>query len=243
MIGHGYVITSALAALALASPLSSYFELTWLLPRFSEYLPAKVTRISDGDALKALDYAERLASASWELGTAVEASLELLNPEPTVFGKTPFPASRIPTTEVEPVRALRFVKDHIWLNGSALQESFATAGDPPALGIPAVFIGQTQPEYRLAADRQLKFLVQNVPRWPNGAISHRLNYAELWADFIYMGPPFLAYIAVTNNDTRLMGETIQQVRLYRDVLAAGTMQASTIANGECAYTRLFVIRL
>lgn len=219
MMGHSYVIISALAVLALASILSQYFELTWPLPRFSEYLSAKVTRISDGDALKALDYAERLASASWEYGTAVEASLELLNPELTVFGKTPFPASQIPITEVETVRGLRYVKNHIWLNGSALQESFATAGDPPALGIPAVFIGQTLPEYRLAADRQSKFLVQNAPRWPNGAISHRLNYAELWADFVYMVPPFLAYMAVANNDTHLMSETIEQIRLYREVLA------------------------
>ncbi|KFZ02936.1 hypothetical protein V502_11370 [Pseudogymnoascus sp. VKM F-4520 (FW-2644)] len=226
MMVYGYVFTSALAALSLASLLSSYFELTGPLSRFGVHFPIKLTKITDGDALKALDYAERLASASWELGTVVEASLELLNPELSVFGETPFPGSRIPSTDVETVRALRFVKDHIWLNGSALHESFGTAGDPPALGIPAVFIGQTHPQYRVAADRQLEFLVQNVPRWPNGAISHRLKYAELWADFIYMGPPFLAYMAVTNNDTHLMGEAIEQVRLYRDVLAAGTTQTS-----------------
>ncbi|KFY24069.1 hypothetical protein V493_05462 [Pseudogymnoascus sp. VKM F-4281 (FW-2241)] len=186
--------------------------------------PIKLAKIPDGDALKALDYAERLASASWELGTVVEASLELLNPELSVFGETPFPGSRIPLIDVEGVRALRFVKDHIWLNGPALHESFGTAGDPPALGIPAVFISQTHLQYREAADRQLEFLAQNVPRWPNGAISHRLEYAELWADFIYMVPPFLAYMAVANNDTRLMGEAIEQVRLYRDVLAADTTQ-------------------
>jgi hypothetical protein len=36
--------------ISVSASLSSYFELKWLLPRFSEYLPAKVTRISDGNA-------------------------------------------------------------------------------------------------------------------------------------------------------------------------------------------------
>lgn len=53
---------------------------------------------------------------------------------------------------------------------------------------------------------------------PNGAISHRLWSAQLWADNVYMVPPFLAYYgAVTNNQT-LVQMAYDQIRLYREGL-------------------------
>lgn len=62
-------------------------------------------------------------------------------------------------------------------------------------------------------------LLNNVPRWGNGAISHRESNVELWADFIYMVPPVLAYWAVQTNNVTLLNVAIQQCNLYRDVLA------------------------
>ncbi len=47
--------------------------------------------------------------------------------------------------------------------------------------------------YDTAAKNQLNYLLQVAPRAPNGAISHRASEAQLWADFIYMAPPFIAY--------------------------------------------------
>jgi rhamnogalacturonyl hydrolase YesR len=60
--------------------------------------------------------------------------------------------------------------------------------------------------------------VNDVPRWPNGAISHREAYPELWADFIYMVPPFLAYYGVASKDEATLKEAARQCGLYRDVL-------------------------
>lgn len=61
-------------------------------------------------------------------------------------------------------------------------------------------------------------LLTAVPRWPNGAISHREAVAELWADFLYMAPPALAYWAVQTADAALLAEVLRQCSLYRDVL-------------------------
>lgn len=80
-------------------------------------------------------------------------------------------------------------------------------------------IGQTQPEYLSAADRQVDHLINSVPRWSNGAISHREANEELWADFIYMVPPTLAYWAVQTNNATLLDVAIQQCNLYHDVLS------------------------
>lgn len=92
------------------------------------------------------------------------------------------------------------------------------AGDPAALGVSAILIGQTAPAYLDAAGRQMDHLLTAVPRWPNGAISHREAVAELWADFLYMAPPALAYWAVAKADAGLLAEVLGQCSLYRDVL-------------------------
>lgn len=57
-------------------------------------------------------------------------------------------------------------------------------------------IGQSEPAYMAASDRQADHLLNVVPRFWNGAISQREDVAELWSDFMYMAPPFLAYYAV-----------------------------------------------
>lgn len=94
------------------------------------------------------------------------------------------------------------------------------AGDPASLGVSAILIGQTEPEYLSAAERQVNHLLNNVPRWGNGAISHRESNVELWADFTYMVPPTLAYWAVQTNNITLLDVAIQQCNLYHDVLSA-----------------------
>jgi len=92
------------------------------------------------------------------------------------------------------------------------------AGDPAALGISALLIGKTLPDYYAAAIRQADHLTNDVPRWSNGAISHREAWPELWADFIYMVPPFLAYYAVASSNLALLKESAVQAKLYRDGL-------------------------
>jgi unsaturated rhamnogalacturonyl hydrolase len=48
-------------------------------------------------------------------------------------------------------------------------------------------------ELKSAAERMLKFLFETAPRTAEGFIHHSYHGRELWADSIYMAPPFLAY--------------------------------------------------
>lgn len=93
-----------------------------------------------------------------------------------------------------------------------------SSGDTAALGVSCILIGQSMADYHTAAKREADYLLEDVPRWSNGAISHRDGYAELWADFVYMAPPFLAYQAVSTGDANLMRVAVQQCLLYANVL-------------------------
>ena len=69
-----------------------------------------------------------------------------------------------------------------------------------------------------ASDREAASILTKAPRYANGAISHRYAQPSLWADFIYMAPPFLAYYAVATRNDTLLRETVRQCGLYREVL-------------------------
>jgi len=77
-------------------------------------------------------------------------------------------------------------------------------GDPASLGISAIMVGQTNKTYLDAASREQNYVVNVAPRAWNGAISQHYNTPEVWVDFMYMAPPFLAYYAVATADTSLL---------------------------------------
>ncbi|KAK8087844.1 hypothetical protein PG997_002805 [Apiospora hydei] len=180
---------------------------------------------------------QRLATHSWEYGTFAEALLEWHHPQYSVFGPDPFPNGKVPVLQVDDVQSLAYAKPHIWTNQSTLVDGDGAAGDPASLGVSAILIGQTQPAYLAAAGRQMDHLLTAVPRWPNGAISHREAVAELWADFVYMAPPALAYWAVQTTDAGLLAEVLRQCSLYRDVL--GVPHDSSGKNDSLAAGRLW----
>ena len=162
--------------------------------------------------------AESLPSHSWEYGTAAQALLELYNSSLTVFGSTPFPVQSASPGEV---KALAYAKDKIQLGGkgaNVLVDGDGAVGDPASLGVSAVMLGKTSPEYARAAKDTLGYLLNKAPRFSNGAISQRANVPELWADFMYMVPPFLAYYAADQKNETLLRESVRQCSLYRDVL-------------------------
>lgn len=92
------------------------------------------------------------------------------------------------------------------------------AGDPASLGNSCLLIGQTEKDYNIAAKDQANFILDEVPRWSNGAISHREDVAELWADSISMVPPYLSYRAVAIDDQSLLREACRQCELYEEIL-------------------------
>ncbi|KAL0573765.1 hypothetical protein V5O48_008192 [Marasmius crinis-equi] len=164
--------------------------------------------------------AETLPSHSWEFGTATEALLELYNSSLSVFGCHPFP---VPTVKKEEVPSLEYAYHNIVFGTGAnqLADGDGAVGDPASLGVGAVMLGKKMPQYAAAAKREADFVVQQAPRWKNGAISHRVEAPELWADFIYMAPPFLAYYGVATNDLHLLQGSVEQCGLYRQVLQDG----------------------
>ncbi|KAL4076573.1 Six-hairpin glycosidase-like protein [Scleroderma yunnanense] len=98
------------------------------------------------------------------------------------------------------------------------------AGDPASIGVAVLLTNWTGQgkvdglDYAEAARDQLEFLLMNVPRTSDGAISHRTDEVQLWSDSVYMVPPFLAYYgAVTGNQT-LLQEAYNQIKLYREYL-------------------------
>jgi rhamnogalacturonyl hydrolase YesR len=67
----------------------------------------------------------------------------------------------------------------------------------------------------------LNYLLNVAPKASNGAISQRESEVQLWADFIYMAPPFIAYYgALEGGDggAALLQTAYEQVKLYRDSL-------------------------
>ncbi|KAF8479941.1 hypothetical protein JB92DRAFT_3042197 [Gautieria morchelliformis] len=160
---------------------------------------------------------------SWEQGTAAGAIIETDNPEYSVFASSPFKSQGFPAS---PLRlafsaAVRQTSDgrlsqqiNDALDGAALDG--ASAGSAVLLG--TYTDPSRQAFWQQAADAQLNFILNIAPRTSTGAISHRTDSLQYWADGVYMGFPFIAaYGAVTSNQTLLM-EAYTQCKLYRNAL-------------------------
>ncbi|KAF9258006.1 Six-hairpin glycosidase [Marasmius fiardii PR-910] len=167
--------------------------------------------------------AETLPTHSWEYGTAAEALLELYNPDASVFGRKPFP---VPTLDRNDTPSLAFAESRITIGTppNVFADGDGAVGDPASLGVAAVMLGKSDPKYVLAIDSEMSYLANQVPRWWNGAISHRADVAELWADWMYMLPPFMAYYAVDSHDADLLKEAVNQCGLQREVLRANVSE-------------------
>ena len=91
--------------------------------------------------------------------------------------------------------------------------------------------------FATAASDQLKYLLFTAPRTLEGAISHRTNQTQLWADFIYMAPPFIAYYGALQcgpGGDSLMWMAYEQVKLHREELfdkKVGLWRHTALGNG------------
>jgi hypothetical protein len=125
---------------------------------------------------------------SWEWGTTAEALLQLYNNEFSVFGPNPFPNGKIPNVDLG-ITSLAYARAFIFTTSQTLVPNSAV-GDPASLGVSAILLGQSISMYNGAAQRQADYILNQAPKWSNGAISHRPDVAEIWADFTAMAPPF-----------------------------------------------------
>jgi len=171
------------------------------------------------DISSVVNIARSLPSHSWEFGTASEALLELYNPELSVFGKIPFP---VPTVKASQVQSLVYAQSKIVLGTgvNSLSNGDGAVGDPASLGVSVVLLGKTKSKYATAAKQTMEYIMNSAPRFWNGAISQRTDVAELWSDFMYMAPPFLAYYAVETYNATLLADVVHLCTQYRQVLHA-----------------------
>lgn len=171
---------------------------------------------------KVVDLAQAISTHSWEFGTATEALLELYDPGLSIFGDSPFKAAENLGNGQSLPRGVAYAREKIVLGtgANALSDGDGAVGDPASLGVGAVLLGK-QPgneRYARAAQETVEYVTQGAPRASNGAISHRVAIVELWADFVYMAPPFLAYYAADTSNITLLREAVNQCQLYRDLL-------------------------
>lgn len=196
-------------------------------PKFKISIAASSSSTSTIDIFKTLSLAKSLSSHSWEWGTTVQAALEVHNPELSVFSKNAFPNGKVPVVRGtgQKIDALAYAKQKIQTNSDALANGDGAIGDPASLGVGALLLGHATSRknkiYKSAAHRQLRTVLA-APKFYNGALSQRASVAELWADNMFMTPPFLAYAGVAHNDVKLLQDAISQCALYRQVLQANT---------------------
>lgn len=153
--------------------------------------------------------AKELASHSWEHGTVSHALLSLHNPELTVF--TSIEWQKPSSSPLPP--GLAYAKQHISTTRDTLYPSDKDCiSDPASLGVAAILLGRLDDAYLVAAERQLRSIV-NSPRW-GGAISHRKDSLTLWADAVAMVPPFIAFFSAAVDDDSILDDAIYQIRAY-----------------------------
>ncbi|KAI0319362.1 Six-hairpin glycosidase [Amylostereum chailletii] len=171
------------------------------------------------------DNAVAISNRSWEVGTLAEALLELEHPVYAIFGNNSVPPV-LPTNRLnvsEPTDVLRIANTTVSEKPSSSRVLIAgdgAVGDPASIGPAVLFANWTlsEPAYASAATEQLEYILNDAPRAPSGAISHRADEVQLWADFIYMAPPFIAYYGALQNNVTLLRTAYEQISLYRDAL-------------------------
>ncbi|KAG5733865.1 hypothetical protein E4T56_gene9199, partial [Termitomyces sp. T112] len=172
------------------------------------------------------------AKHSWELGTRAQTILAMNATRYSVLSVSNSlpPPSTIPDSLSSPMDTFFQIPQDVVANRSQSNGNITgpqplikdmSAADPASIGF-AVLIanwtGQGGEDYAGAAKDQLDFLEFSVPRTSDGAISHRVNQVQLWSDFVYMVPPFLAYYGMITQNRTLLLEAYNQISLYRSYL-------------------------
>ncbi|KAF9518535.1 hypothetical protein BS47DRAFT_1338225 [Hydnum rufescens UP504] len=164
------------------------------------------------------------ASHSWEIGTRATALLELEGPSLFVYSQGSTPPPKIYASTGGDV--FKIVDDVLAKRAAGNCLPFfcdGSAGDPASIGIPDLIRNWTHPSptsnssSSTAAIDQLHYLIDIVPRLPDGAISHRSppQPVQLWSDFLSMAPPFIAYYGALHNNKSLLLEAYNQIKTYR----------------------------
>ncbi|GAA5944324.1 uncharacterized protein JCM15063_006559 [Sporobolomyces koalae] len=200
---------------------------------------SKNSLLSDAQVQGIETLLNRTASYSWEIGTHLESIVEFSFPSLAVyadsFDSVSPSTSPVPTSVMSMVSyltaknppsssQLQIVPDGSAADPVSIAPFFVlanlTLGDNrETLATNASSVqGATKEVVEEKVENQLEAILQKTPRTSDGAISHRSQSTELWSDFVYMVPPFLAYYGVTSRNTSLLDAAYTQCRLYRQYL-------------------------
>ncbi|TFY52131.1 hypothetical protein EVG20_g10691, partial [Dentipellis fragilis] len=179
------------------------------------------------------------ATHSWEFGTRAQTLLELDAPDFSVLTHTSLPPPSSLNSSASASLSDVFGIARSIVSGRAKSNHNATgpqpliedssAGDPCSIGAAVLLANWTGQgaadglDYAGAARDQLDYLWGNVPRTDDGAFSHRVSQVQLWADSVYMVPPFLAYYGVLSQNRSLVEEAYNQVRNSRISLSINVL--------------------
>ncbi|KAI9448536.1 Six-hairpin glycosidase-like protein [Lactarius indigo] len=174
---------------------------------------------------------------SWELGTLAEALTEFEWSKLGVFSphSIPPPARLAHSQAADVLSIAETVVAEKPPDSLPLINGDGAVGDPASIGVAVLLRDRTLQDpgnttFADAAAGQLDYLLNVAPRAPNGAISHRQSQVQLWADFVYMAPPFIAYYgALEDGPTcqKLLQTAYDQVRLYREVFTSRSAMGRT----------------
>ncbi|KAL9712558.1 hypothetical protein Ac2012v2_003795 [Leucoagaricus gongylophorus] len=170
------------------------------------------------------------ANKSWELGAAAEALTELSWPTASVFNGSALPPPahlRLVSNASDVISIANEVVSTKPASSLPLIAGQGSSADPASIGVAVLLANWTRSDlsndaYAKAAADQLAYLLKDVPRSDTGAISHRTDQVQLWSDFVYMVPPFIAYYGALqggDDGQQLLQIAYDQCRLYRDALA------------------------
>jgi hypothetical protein len=152
-------------------------------------------------------------STRWEVGARVEALLELDYPSVSVFSSNPIPPNSTPQwPSLSVLSPVISIAQSFLQNGAIpLLDANGSSGDPASLGISYLIAQWSDPSaasFKTAADLLLTNLLTVAKRAPNGAISQRTAEVQLWSDFMYMVPPFLAYYGAFENNKTIIDQVL-----------------------------------
>ena len=133
--------------------------------------------------------------AAWEQGTAVQALLEMGEMELVVLMAKEAVVRQLKDGRLGMLYTQNAVCDPA-SNGEAVLLAGRLTGDPTL---------------QQAADRMLKYLLEQAPKTADGILHHNNDKPQVWSDAGYMAPPFLAVAGRPD-------EAIKQIEGFRKLL-------------------------
>ncbi|KAI0750888.1 Six-hairpin glycosidase [Daedaleopsis nitida] len=192
-------------------------------------IPTTQTGLSDETVAKVKANLAQIATHSWEIGTQLETLIELEWRALSIFDSDLPPPSELSVTDeaTDVITKATEIVNQITDTSGPLVNGDGAVGDPASLGVAVLLANWTRTNlddhrFSSAASSQLRYLMDYAPRTQDGAISHRADQVQLWADFVYMAPPFIAYYGALqggSDGANLLQLAYTQCELYRQYLA------------------------